>query len=161
MPVVDPATPPESWSLSGDGMSSAAALALPMPAYLVASEEPKAYQTLASFGPVARDARFGEIRREGEPFHGNFRELRLAYVEGADHVRWEPRADAVARFDAAVLEHAARTGDRPLVVATHGMVLTVWLTARLGLTAPGEFWADLRLPDALAVDLVAKSVARI
>jgi broad specificity phosphatase PhoE len=161
MPVVDPATPPESWTLSDDGLSAAAAMRLPSPAYLVASEEPKAYQTLGSFGPVIRDARLGEIRREGEPFHGNFRELRYEYVSGADHPGWEPRADAVARFDAAVAFHLAQAGDRPLVLATHGMVLTLWLTARTGLAAPGEFWSALRFPDALAVDLVASTWRRL
>jgi broad specificity phosphatase PhoE len=161
MPVVDSAAPPESWRLSSEGLSAARGLTLPADACLVASTVPKASETLASFGPVAQDHRFGEIRREGEPFHGNFRELRLAYVEGVDHPRWEARVDAVARFDAAVAAHRERAGDRPLVVGTHGMVLTVWLTARIGLVSPGQFWSALRFPDAYAVDLAARSATRL
>jgi broad specificity phosphatase PhoE len=161
MPVIDSETPPESWLLSPEGRSAAHGLPLPAGAYLVASEEPKAYETLAPFGAVTLDARLGEVRREGEPFNGNFRELRLAYVEGADHARWEPRADAVRRFDAAVADHVAQAGSRPLIVGTHGMVLTLWLTARIGLPSPGPFWSELRFPDAYAVDLTARTAVRL
>ncbi len=40
-----------------------------------------------------------------------------------------------------------------MAIATHGMVMTVWLLAR-GLIGPDEaggFWADLRFPDCLAL----------
>ena len=53
----------------------------------MASDEPKAWQTLEPAGPVIRDARFGEVRREGEPWDGPYRELRRSYVDGADHPR--------------------------------------------------------------------------
>jgi broad specificity phosphatase PhoE len=161
MPVIDASTPPSSWPLSPDGRAAATLLRLPPDAYLVASAEPKAYQTLAPFGEVARDERFGEIRREGEPFEGNFRELRLTYVEGAAHPQWEPHADAARRFDAAVADHLARAGGRPLVVGSHGMILTVWLTARIGLPSPGPFWSAIRFPEAYAVDLAARTLDRL
>jgi broad specificity phosphatase PhoE len=161
LPVVDSATPPASWPLSCDGRSAARGLVLPADAYLAASAEPKAYETLAHLGAVAQDSRFGEIHRVGEPFDGNFRELRLAYVEGADHPQWEDRAEAVVRFDDAIAFHRERAGRRPLVVGTHGMVLTLWLTARIGLAAPGPFWSELRFPDAYAVDLTARTATRL
>jgi 2,3-bisphosphoglycerate-dependent phosphoglycerate mutase len=159
LPAVDPSTPPSQWPLSSDGRAAAALLPLPPSADLVASTEPKAVETLSSFGHVVQDSRFGEIHREGEPFDGNFRELRLAYMEGAAHPLWEPHADAVARFDAAISSHSVP--GRTLVVGTHGMVLTVWLTARIGLLSPGSFWSDLRFPDALHVDLSARTVTRL
>jgi broad specificity phosphatase PhoE len=161
LPIISPSAPPASWPLSPEGIRTAAALVLPQEAYLVASTEPKAVQTVSSFGPVVQDERFGEIQREGEPFDGNFRELRLTYVEGVDHPRWEQRLDAVRRFDAAVADHVSLAGGRPVVVGTHGMVMTVWLTARIGLSTPGAFWSQLLLPDAYAVDLDEKSVRRL
>ena len=157
MPVVDLSVPPHEWVLQ----EPAAPLGLPVDAYLAASTEPKAIGTLASFGPVVTDARFGEITRRVRESDDGWRELRLAYVEGADHPEWEPRSAVVARFDAAVNDHWVRAAGRPLVVASHGMAMTLWLTARIGLDAPGAFWSSLRLPDVLAVDLVARNVARL
>jgi hypothetical protein len=159
LPVVDSSTPPASWPLSDEGRTAAALLPLPSDAYLVASTEPKAYETLAPFGTVVQDERFGEIRRVGEDFDDNFRVLRLAYVDGVGHPRWEPHADAVHRFDSAVRDHLSPS--RTLVIGTHGMVFTVWLTARIGLPSPGAFWSDLRFPDAYAVDLTARTATRI
>jgi broad specificity phosphatase PhoE len=66
-----------------------------------------------------------------------------------------------ARFDAGVAAHLAIAGDRPLVIATHGMALTLWLTEAIGLSDPAAFWTDLRLPDAFAVDLAARTITRV
>src|SRR5262245_56310800 len=152
--------PPHEWPLSPDGVEAARRLVrhLPMRTCLVASDEPKAWQTLEPAGEVVRDARFGEVRREGEPWEGPFRELRQAHANGADHDGWESRVDVAARFDAAVADHLVRAAGRPVAVASHGMAMTVWLTARVGLPAPGAFWASLRFPDAVAVDLATGSV---
>ena len=132
------AVPPQEWPLAGDGRVAARRLTayLPSGAYLAASDEPKAWQTLEGAGEVIRDPRFGEVRREGEPWDG-FRELRRAYVDGAEHPGWEPRAEVAARLEAAVEDYVARVAGRPLVVASHGMVVTVWLTARIGLGGAG------------------------
>jgi len=157
MPVVDLSVPPHEWVLQGPVGS----LGLPADAYLAASTEPKALGTVAPFGPVAADARFREIARSADESDEGWFERRLAYVEGADHSGWEPRSAVVARFDAGVNDHWVRAAGRPLVVASHGMAMTLWLTARIGLDAPGAFWSSLRLPDALAVDLVARTVARL
>ena len=158
MPAADPAVPPPEWPLSGPGRVAAAALRLPPGAYLVASDETRAWQTLEPAGSVVRDGRFGEVRREGEPWHGPYRELRRSYVDGADHPRWERRADVARRFDEAMNDHLVRAEGRPLVIGSHGMAITVWLTARVGLTAPGDFWAALRFPDVIGVDLRIRRV---
>ena len=159
MPDLDPQTPPHEWPLGEDGRSAARALAgvLPAGALLVASTEPKAWQTLEPAGRVDRDLRFAEIRRI-EPWEGDYRRLRREYVEGVDHPDWEPRAQVAERFDTAVTEHLGIAGEQPLVVASHGMAMTVWLTARIGLPDPGAFWAGLRFPDARCVDLTAGTV---
>ncbi|MEY9931242.1 broad specificity phosphatase PhoE [Catenulispora sp. GP43] len=159
MPDLDPRVPPHEWPLGKDGRSAAVVLAgvLPAGARLVASTEPKAWQTLEPAGRVDRDPRFAEIRRI-EPWEGDYRRLGREYVEGVDHPDWEPRAQVAARFGTAVTEHLAIAGERPLVIASHGMAMTVWLTARIGLPDPGGFWAGLRFPDACHVDLVAGSI---
>jgi broad specificity phosphatase PhoE len=144
MPAVLPAVPPERWSLSDEGRAAARQLAtlLPADAVFVASDEPKAAETLPS---AQLDARFREVRRT-EAFSDDFAVARRSYVDGAALPGWEPRESVVARFSAGLSAYG-----RPLVVATHGMALTVWLAATIGLADPGAFWADLRFPDAIAV----------
>ncbi len=157
MPAHGPHVPPRAWPLAPEGRAAAAELcrAFPPDAYLVASTETKAIETLAPAGAAVSDPRFDEVRRT-EAYADDFRTARRAYVDGTDHPGWEPRADVVRRFAAGVAEHVAAAGDRPLVIATHGMALTTWLTAAADLPDPGAFWAGLAFPDALTVDLAAR-----
>jgi len=163
MPAYEESVPAHLWPLAGDGRVAARRLTahLPSGAYLAASDEPKAWQTLAEVGAVIRVPRFGEVRREGEPWEDGFLEPRMAYVDGADHAGWEPRVEVATRFDSAVQDHLVRAAGRALVVASHGMAMTVWLTARIALPTPGPFWASLGLPDALTVDLRDGTVTRL
>jgi broad specificity phosphatase PhoE len=162
MPAFGPETPPQEWLLGDAGHAAARLLAdtLPANSHLVASDEPKAWQTLEAAGQAVRDRRFNEIWRT-EPWEGDYRQLRRAYVEGVDHHDWEPRSQVSERFDTAIDAHRDIAADRPLVVATHGMAMTIWLTARIGLPDPGAFWADLQFPDAHRVDLTARTITRI
>ena len=155
MPDVQPQVDPALWVLSGAGLRAARSLraGLPVPALLVASDEPKAWQTLDDDGRgVARDNRFGEVRRD-EPFGDGFRERRLAWVRGTDHPGWESRDAVAARFDQAIRGHLGRADGIPLVVASHGMAMTTWLTWRGIVDDPGEFWSGLAFPDRVDVDL--------
>jgi broad specificity phosphatase PhoE len=161
MPEVREDVPPERWQLSPMGRTAAARLraVLPPSVYLVASEETKAWQTLtvAAGRAVARDHRLGEVRRN-EPHDSGFAERRRRYVGGIDHPGWERRAEVAERFGAAIGEHLARADGRPVVVGSHGMALTVWLSQAVGLADPAGFWARLKLPDVLPVDLTAGTV---
>jgi broad specificity phosphatase PhoE len=150
-PMTDETVQPDQWRLSPDGLASAKALSsiLPSNALLVASTEPMAIQTLEPGGDVHSDTRFVPVRRE--LFGGNASELRLAYLGGADLPGWEPHAEVVARFDAGIAEWQQRAGARPLVIASHALAMTTWLTGRVGLPDPVAFWKDLRMPDALEV----------
>jgi hypothetical protein len=65
------------------------------------------------------------------------------------------------RFEEGIVEQLASAGDRPLLVATHGMAMTVWLTARPRLADPGSYWEDLRFPDAHRVDTDDETLRRI
>jgi broad specificity phosphatase PhoE len=164
MPQVDPATDPATWPLGADGRAAARRLSrrLPPGALLVASDEPKAWQTLDPDGErgVLRDARLGEVRRS-EEFSDDFRRLRRSYVSGAAVAGWEPRLEVARRFAAAIGAATGRAaGGRHVVVASHGMAMTVWLAQTLPVADPGSFWADLRFPDALIVDLQAGTVTR-
>lgn len=161
MPVTSPDVLPELWELGDEGRTAARELAptFARGAYYAASKEPKAYQTADEVaairgGTVVRDIRLGEVRR---PFvwGDGHRRVARGYVDGTDHDGWEPRTAVVARFDAAVREHAAAAGVAgvPLVVASHGMAPTVWLTSVLQLPDPGAFWAALRFPDAVAIEV--------
>jgi hypothetical protein len=67
---------------------------------VVASQEPKARQTLEPAGTVHSDERSNEVTRD-EPYEGDFRARRRAYVTGTDHANWEPRGHVVARFTTA------------------------------------------------------------
>lgn len=162
MPAHGPDTPARDWLLALEGQEAARSLCerLPVGARLVASTEPKAIGTIEPAGRVITDPRFDEITRV-EAYDDDFRTQRLAYVEGADHPDWEARADVVRRFGAGVAEHVAAAGDQPLVIASHGMSMTLWLTATIGLEDPGAFWTDLRFPDAHHVDLAARTVTRL
>jgi broad specificity phosphatase PhoE len=163
MPAVDPAADPATWELGADGRVAARALrtALPPGALGFASDEPKAWQTLAPDGErgVIRDGRLGEVRR-AEPFSDDFRRPRREYLTGAEHEDWEPRQAVVARFAAAVTAARQLAGSRDLVIATHGMAMTLWLDAELGLDDAVRFWDDLRFPDLFRVDLRAGAVKR-
>jgi len=161
-PAIVAAAPPDQWELGESGRAVAAAMCatLPRGAVLVSSGEPKARQTIEAAGPVSTDARFNEVRRAGEPFDDGFFARRKAYVSGVDHDGWEPRTEVAARFAEGVDHWLARAAGRPLVIASHGMALTLWLTSAIGLPAPSEFWADLRLPDRLRVDLDGRAVSR-
>ncbi len=163
MPDVDPACDPATWPLGSQGRAAARQLAdvLPSRALLIASDEPKAWQTLDPSGEreVHRDRRLAEVRRS-EEFRDDFRRLRRSYVCGAVIDGWEPQEDVTRRFTAAVGEAGQQAGGRDLVIASHGMAITVWLTQAVALADPGSFWADLRFPDLFAVDLWTGTVVR-
>lgn len=168
MPAVDPAADPAKWKLGTEGRAAARALctalrtALPPGALRLASDEPKAWQTLAPGGErgVIRDRRFGEVRRN-EPFSDDFRRLRREYLSGVDLKDWEPRQAVVVRFAAAVADARRLAGDRGLVIATHGMAMTLWLASEVGLDDPVRFWDDLRIPDLFRVELRARTAERV
>ncbi len=161
MPGHGPEVPAAEWGLSEQGRRDAESIRtlLPAGALLVSSTEPKARQTLEPAGDVRTDARFNEVRRD-EAYSADFKTGRLAYVNGSDHAGWETRAAVAARFDAAVRHWLGFAGPRPLVIASHGMAMTVWLSATVNVADPGGFWAGLRFPDVLEVDPGAPSVRR-
>jgi broad specificity phosphatase PhoE len=161
MPDVQPDVPAREWHLGDDGRVAARNLGqiLPPRAHLVASDEPKAVETLTEASgrsDVAIDAGFGEVRRPNAPSGRTHRALAAAYLGGAAHAGWEPHSSVVRRFHAAVLRHldALSVGGEAVVIGTHGMAMTMWLFARV--RPDGDragFWATLEFPDVVVVDL--------
>ena len=163
MPIADPTTDPSTWTLSSEGLAAARRLAkaIPAHAWLVSSDEPKAWQTLDPEGirDVRRDHRLREVRRV-EAFSDEFRQLRRSYVKGSAHDGWERHTEVAQRFGAAVSDAAGHPSSGDMVIASHGMAMTVWLSRVVSLPEPGTFWAELQFPDLLAVDLQARTVQR-
>lgn len=165
-----PDVPPPQWRLSAAGREAATALAARLPdlapVAVLASTEPKAIETAAiiasRFGlPVVSDAGFDEHRRQAWPYEPDpaafrnrvLRTLRTAdlSVDGA-----ETGSAAAARF----AEGLARHPERPLIVMSHGTVLSLWLARTLGLDA-AELWSSLRLPEAFLISPEAALIERI
>jgi broad specificity phosphatase PhoE len=163
MPAASPEVAPAEWTLSPDGIRAAAALreVLPRDARLIASTEPKAWQTIGDVDDVVLDARFCEIDRPDEPWSDDFRVRRAEYVSGRAHAGWEPHAAVAERFASGVADCRGE-GARHVVVATHGMAMTTWLVS-LGAVDPdhaADFWRGLRFPDCHLVDVAARTVRR-
>jgi broad specificity phosphatase PhoE len=169
-PQVEANAPPPLWRLSPQGRADAARLADRLrpfaPTAVVASAEPKAIETAeilaAPLGlPVASDARLDEHRRAAWPFELDPAAVAArvrhalaepdAGVEGAEPVR-----DAAARFEAGIGGHAGR----PLLVVSHGTVLSAWLAPRLGWDA-GVLWAGLAAPEAFVLDGEGRLLERL
>jgi broad specificity phosphatase PhoE len=170
MPIVEPAVPAERWHLGPTGRAAARALRplVAAPAYYVASTEPKAVQTLQEIAGdtnVITDAELVEVRRphlwsDDSTYRGTAR----SYVEGTRPDGWEPHDQVARRLDHAVTSHAAAAAvqGRTLVVGTHGMALTIWLASRYLLEPdPAQFWAALRFPDLIEIDLLQGIIRRI
>lgn len=106
------------------------------------------------------DAAFDEVRRVGEPWGGNWAEMRRRWLAGEALDGWETQEAAFSRFGAGVGRALAESADA--IVSTHGLVLTNWLVRR-GLVPEAQavaFWEDLAFPDLLLVDLDRQQVSR-
>jgi broad specificity phosphatase PhoE len=168
-PQIDPATPAPQWALSAEGRLAAAALADRIarfaPRAAVASPEPKALETArilaAPLGlAVDVDGGFAEQYRPDLPFGSRDAfEARMAaaFAEPTVALFGGESADAAdARFVAALTRHMAR----PLLVVTHGTVLSLYLSRSLGLE-PFPLWKSLALPEAFILDSEGRLLARV
>jgi broad specificity phosphatase PhoE len=159
MPETRPEVPAERWSLGEAGRTAARRLARALPAepFVLTSDEPKAEQTarevLAVCGGTLRvDERVAETRRP-HVWAANYRELTRQYLAGRQHLAWEAREAVIGRFDAAVREGLQTSERAPLVVASHGQALTLWLTSVRAIHDPPRFWSELTFPDAWTVNV--------
>jgi broad specificity phosphatase PhoE len=159
-PVIDEAAPPPTWRLSAAGRDAALALAGRLagfaPTAAVSSQEPKALETAqviaARLGlAVATDPGLAEHHRPNLPFgsRADFEAGMAGFFASPIQPFFggESADQAHDRFAAALGRHAAR----PLLVATHGTVLSLYLSRRLGLD-PFDLWKSLATPEAFVLD---------
>ena len=148
MPEVDPAADPATWPLSGQGRAAARQIGgrLPAGALLTASDEPKAWQTLDPDGDraVRLYRRLGEYGDRG--IH-----RRLPAPAPVLRLRCCPRWVGAAGPGGPAVRCRRQRGTgagraRDVVLAGHGMAMTVWLVRAVSLRDPGTFWAELRSP---------------
>jgi broad specificity phosphatase PhoE len=165
-PSVAIGTPGAQWPLTNEGKGAARVLgervARRSPVALVwASPERKALQTAESAFPSGPTRVRDELGEVGKPWYTTTDELRQAvarYVGGDAVEGWERHEDVAARLH---LLAADITSAERLVVVSHGVLLTTWLSQFGVLDDPFAFWADLRTPDAWELDLEEKSLGRI
>jgi hypothetical protein len=162
MPAVDPAVPSSDWPLAWDSRVASRLLRLHVthPAYYVASTELKAAQTMQEIAGAQRVVTDDDLAEVHRPHHWfsdeDYRAAALAYASGTCPDGWEPHDAVIARFDAAVVRHAAAAAaqGRTLVLGTHGLAPTVWMASRYRLDPdPAGFWSQLRFPDIVEIDL--------
>jgi 2,3-bisphosphoglycerate-dependent phosphoglycerate mutase len=160
---------PTRWSLSEKGRTAAAHLGEQLaeisPAGVVSSPEPKAAETAGIIGdcvglPVILDGGFVEHRRPGlgfvspEQFEASIR--RVFEHPSERPFGGESADEAHARFEEALARHSKR----PLIVVTHGTVLSLFV-ARLCGIEPMRLWASLELPEALILNGDMRMTARL
>ncbi|MEU4688607.1 hypothetical protein [Actinoplanes sp. NPDC023714] len=167
MPAVDPLVPASQWPLAWDSRVAARLLRLHVthPAHYVASTEPKAAQTMQEIAGAQRVVTDPDLAEAHRPHHwfsdDEYRAAALAYLGGACPDGWEPHPAVIARFDAAVVRHAAAAAGlgRTLVLGSHGLAPVVWMASRYELSPdPAGFWSALRFPDIVEIDLVGGRV---
>ncbi|WP_025272802.1 histidine phosphatase family protein [Haloglycomyces albus] len=157
-PLVDGERPPSEWSLGREGRTETERMCARLVREIgtrpnvVSSPEPKARQTVAPIGVSEVDACFAEATIAASDLPLYRRQKRREYVEGTEHDGWESHHDVVARFERGFQRHKHLADERPLVIASHGMAMTLWLRERYGIDKPGDFWQELRFPDAFRLD---------
>jgi broad specificity phosphatase PhoE len=168
-PDIQPDTPPPEWSLDERGRAASRALGRALEGFGIAaaisSPEPKAFETMRLVAgplgiPLTTDADLGEHRRETWDFASQERQTARVHavltgpsssVEGA-----ETGALARARFARAL----DRRPERPLLVGTHGTIMSLYLAPLLK-ADPVDFWSSLGFAEALALDEAGVLIARI
>lgn len=158
---------PSQWRLSDQGRARAASIGARVRAAIsdrpatgaVSSAETKAIETgeLLAVGSVRVDHRLGEIRKPWYDSPDDLRQATFRYLTGHAVPGWEDPGDALGRFDAAMSALIGKVS----VVITHGTVLTLWLSRRVGELDPQEFWTSLQMPDAFLFDSDTQDLRRI
>jgi broad specificity phosphatase PhoE len=160
-PLIEPGVPPPQWGLSPEGRADAEALSARVaalgPVAICASTEPKAIETARILArplglAIETDPAFDEHHREDWPFEPDAavrdaRMLRVLSEFGSSVEGAEVGAVAAARFAVGVEARAAR----PLVVVSHGTILSLYL-AWVASLEPQELWRSLKLPEALVIN---------
>jgi broad specificity phosphatase PhoE len=128
---------------------------------VIASTERKAIETAEALADARDIAAFEEFREVRKPWFDEADDHRAAaarYLAGEALADWEPLAEAAGRFQAGIDAHR---GVEDLVIATHGIVMSAWLTTVADVPDPFRFWSELRMPDTWEVDLARGRYRRV
>lgn len=103
------------------------------------------------------DERFGEVQKPWYDSADDHQAAVRRFLGGEDQPGWEKRNDALKRF----ADGIASINDDHTVVATHGTVLSLWLSQQIAELEPSAFWLDLEMPDAWRFDETTSVVTRL
>ena len=157
--------PANMWALSAVGRQRAEQLGGRLATVLsdaspsvFSSTEAKAEETAAllGLGTVTVDERFDEVQK---PWFDEAEDHAAAvsnYLRGHDQPGFEARTQALARFHAAVADASSGA-----VIATHGTVLSLYLSQQVSGFDPLSFWLGLEMPDAWQFDRATGEATRI
>lgn len=170
-PVIDPGRPPGEWGLDEGYAADLASFAETLRPLgidgVVTSPEPKAVGTARAIVdaltvPMSED---DDLREQGNgpiPWFSDdeFRRVVAEHFRRPDEIVLgaESSADAGRRFAAAV--ERARARFRFPALVSHGRVMCGYLAGVLE-RDPTPIWSDLRMPDALVLDLDRKHLSRV
>lgn len=165
LPEIDPAAPPETWTLNDTGRRRSRRLAELLapfaPAVVISSPEPKAAQTAAILasqlgGDVAIEHDLREQERPQFGWMGSaaFETVVVNSIDRPTDRRhgMEPAGEARRRFTAAVGHLIRRYPEGNLVVISHGTVISLFAAPLLGMPT-SDLWRRLGLPSYVAVTL--------
>jgi broad specificity phosphatase PhoE len=173
MPLIDESRPPREWPISPEGLAASERLADKLAGLRIgsvaASSEPKANDTGAAIAarlavPMVTDSGLIEHHREAVPFlpRDEFNAIIGRLFDEPDRLIYgEETADqAHARFSAALDRQIAAAPAGALLVASHGTVISLWVSRRLRI-APLPLWKALTLPSAVVLSEDGRSVELI
>lgn len=162
-PDIEEGVPSADWRLSAAGREAAATLAEKLREFdfaaIASSPEPKAAETAEAIAQrlgliVEIDAGLAEHARRSVGFLSRKDiEARIArLLANPDTLEFgdETANECLARFRAA-LERQMAKGARDVIVATHGTVLSIYVSRTLGIDAM-PFWRALGLPTAIVLE---------
>ena len=171
--TIDPDKPAATWTLSDEGRTRAAALALHLRPYhldqVISSIEPKAVETAEITArklqtPLSTTPNLHEHERSQVPFHSRERfeaQVRELFATPNRLIFGDESADqAHARFASAVENLLKQHSSQNLAVVTHGTVLTLYVS-RLAKLEPYSFWKQLGLPAFVVLSLPDMQVIKV
>jgi broad specificity phosphatase PhoE len=169
--TTSPEIPPEQWHLSPEGRAAVERLAAEpvweAAACIYTSPEPKAVMTAQRVAApheltivIERDLREVDGRAWNATEDHKLRVQR--YLSGESIDSWEQRDGAQERIVSCVDRIATKHASEDVVVVSHGLVLTLYLSSLLDLDAAAafDFWTKIRFPDHAIVDPGAKVLER-
>jgi 2,3-bisphosphoglycerate-dependent phosphoglycerate mutase len=157
-PAIDPNKPSAEWQLSEDGRTRSRELAEQLRSYqpdiVITSHEPKAAETgriiAETLGlPCETAENLHEHQRTGQFFsQEQFQQKIRDFFERPAELVFglETAEEALERFEAAVTQTITRHPHQNIIIATHGTVITLFVSAHNDIE-PIPFWQQLKMPD--------------